>query len=166
MVLIRRMLLLCLLMFWLGGFTFYASVVVPVGTEVLQSAREQGRITQPVTNWLNLSGAVALAVWAWDLAAQPAPTRGRQVVRWLVWLALVATLAVLVGLHPALDALFDPDHARVLDRAAFRTRHRWYLWVSTAQWACGIVLSFLTLRGWRDADRRAPDGAREPATLA
>src|SRR5947209_19521490 len=85
MVVVRGFLLLWLLMFWLGGFTFYAAVVVPIGTEVLGSAADQGWITRRVTPWLNVAGAVALAGWAWDIAADPSATRLRQYLRWLLW---------------------------------------------------------------------------------
>src|ERR1700746_354095 len=68
MTVVRRWLLLWALMFWQGGFTFYGGVVVPVGSAVLGSEREQGFITRKVTNYLNLAGAVALAIWGWDLS--------------------------------------------------------------------------------------------------
>jgi hypothetical protein len=67
MTLVRRWLLLWALMFWQGGFTSYGGVVVPVGSAVLGSEQEPGFITRSVTNYLNLAGAVALAVWGWDL---------------------------------------------------------------------------------------------------
>ncbi len=153
MVLVRRFLLLWLLMFWLGGFTFYAAVVVPIGTEVLGSSFEQGWITRRVTNWLNVAGAVALTGWAWDIAADPAPTRLRQRLRWLLWLLLAIGLVVLVVLHPRMDAILDGETWRA-ERGTFRTLHRIYLWVSTAQWAVGIALSFATLRVWRATDRQ------------
>ncbi len=153
MILLRRFLLLWLLMFWLGGFTFYAAVVVPIGTEVLGSSSEQGWITQRVTNWLNLAGALALAGWAWDIAAEPAATRLRQSLRWLLWLLLAIGLVVLVVLHPRMDALLDSRH----NRAAFRSLHRVYLWVSTAQWGVAVALTFATMRNWsrgRGSDKR------------
>src|SRR5947209_17239059 len=87
MVVVRRLLLLWLLMFWLGGFTFYAGVVVPIGTEVLESSLAQGWITRRVTTWLNVAAAVTLAAWAWDLAAGPAPAP-RQWLRWLLWVGM------------------------------------------------------------------------------
>ena len=64
---LRRLLLLLALMFWQGGFMFYGAVVVPVGSDVLGSHREQGFVTQSVTNYLNGAGAIALAVWCWDV---------------------------------------------------------------------------------------------------
>ena len=42
---------------------FYGGVVVPVGGRILGSETEQGFITQAVTNYLNLAGAVCLAMW-------------------------------------------------------------------------------------------------------
>ena len=36
-----RFLVLAAFAFWVGGFTFYAAVVVPTGTEVLGGAAEQ-----------------------------------------------------------------------------------------------------------------------------
>ena len=69
MILLRRFLVLVALMFWLGGFTFYAAVVVPVGQEDLGSHLEQGFITRQVTKYLNLSGAIALLLLAWDVVA-------------------------------------------------------------------------------------------------
>jgi hypothetical protein len=54
---------------WWGGLTFYALVVVPIGTELLGSV-EQGFVTQRVTlwhNWLGVVIALALAAEAWRL---------------------------------------------------------------------------------------------------
>jgi len=68
MTVLRRLVLVLALMFWQGGFTFYASVVVPVGSDFLGSHVDQGWITRSVTNYLNLSGAVALALWFVDIA--------------------------------------------------------------------------------------------------
>lgn len=45
---------------WLGGLTFYAGIVVPIGTEIV-GGTEQGFVTQRVTNWLNALGVVAKA---------------------------------------------------------------------------------------------------------
>jgi len=37
---------------WWGGLTFYAAIVVPIGTELI-GASEQGFVTQQVTQWHN-----------------------------------------------------------------------------------------------------------------
>jgi hypothetical protein len=146
------MFVLAALMFWQGGFVFYAGVVVPTGTEVLGSAAEQARITRQVTWYLNVSGAVALVLFAWDAAA----TRVRRDVywgRWLAWLVMAAALGVLVVLHPRLDSLFLADEVKVVNRPAFRFWHRTYLWVSTAQWVAAVLFAMLTLAAWRAEDR-------------
>lgn len=148
--LLRRLALLLTLMVWQGGFMFYGGVVVPVGAEVLGSHTEQGFVTRSVTNYLNLAGGIALVVWAWELAAGRA-VNGRS-GRWALWGFLTATLGLLVWLHVRLDALLDPEAMRVLDRPSYRSLHRWYLTVSTIQWAGCLVLAACTLRAWRDED--------------
>jgi hypothetical protein len=149
----RRFLVLVALMFWQGGFTFYAAVVVPLGQEVLQSHIEQGFITRRVTNYLNLTGAITLVCLAWDIRASRDAIGARRCVRWGAWLGMTVALVALVWLHPALDSLLEPEAKSVLDRAHFRSLHRLYLWLSTLQWACAVVYSMLTLAAWRAADR-------------
>jgi hypothetical protein len=152
LALARRFLVLIALMFWQGGFTFYGGVVVPVGSAVLGSEREQGFITRKVTNHLNLAGAVALAVWSWDLSAMRGTSPGGRRLRWAIWAGLVLSLALLVGLHPRLDELLDPEDVMVLDRRRFRSLHERYLIISTVQWAGCLLLTALTIRAWRDED--------------
>ena len=67
MTLVRRFLVLVAVMFWQGGFTFYAGVVVHVRNQGTRLSRGQRLGTQPVTNYLNLAGLVALVFWAWDI---------------------------------------------------------------------------------------------------
>jgi hypothetical protein len=152
MTLYRRFAVLAALMFWQGGFTFYAAVVVPVGQNVLRSHTRQGFITRQVTDYLNLAGAAALLPLAWDAAAARDPAGRRRRLRWLTWAGMVVLLGVLVWLHPRLEQLLDAESQRVLDRHAFRTGHRWYLWVSTVQWALGLAYALLTLGAWRAED--------------
>jgi hypothetical protein len=158
MILVRRWLLLWALMFWQGGFTFYGGVVVPVGSDVLGSEREQGFITRKVMNYLNLAGAVALTVWGWDLSAVRGMSSGGRRLRWAIWLGLVLSLVVLVWLHPRLDELLDPEDAMVLDRHRFRSLHERYLIVSTVQWVGCLVLTALTIRAWSNEDAGSAAG--------
>src|SRR5262249_50137002 len=88
MTIVRRFLVLLTLLFWQGGFTFYAAVVVPIGTQVLGSTAEQGRITRRVTPYLNLSGVAGLVFLGWDIGAGRDPLRRRRRLRWLTWLLL------------------------------------------------------------------------------
>src|SRR5215475_1348897 len=69
MSMVRRCVLLAALMYWVGGFTFYAAAVVPIGSEVLGSHLSQGRITRRVAVHLNLAASVAIVLWAWDIAS-------------------------------------------------------------------------------------------------
>src|SRR5258708_4080527 len=105
MVLFRRFLVIAALMFWQGGFFFYASVVVPVGTDVFDhyyrspsgdgpsGKRQQGRITRTVARWINVSGAIALLPIGWDVFAGADPNRRRR--RWRGFLCLL--IALLLG---------------------------------------------------------------------
>src|SRR5215468_6101686 len=81
-ILVRRFLVLVALMFWQGGFTFYAAVVVPVGQNELGSHLQQGFITRQVTDYLNLSGAIALFLLGCDVAASRDRSTGRRWARW------------------------------------------------------------------------------------
>lgn len=152
--LLRRFLVLAALMFWQGGFTFYAAVVVPIGQEVLGSHQSQGFITRQVTDYLNLAGAICLLPLAWDTAISTPSSIRRHWLRWLSWVGMAVILGLLVGLHGQLDTLLDPDAYAILDRPTFRSGHRLYLWLSTIQWSFCLVYMGLTLIAWREEDRR------------
>jgi hypothetical protein len=152
LVLWRRFLVLAVLMFWLGGFTFYSSVVVFVGQAQL-GHRGQGFITREVTLYLNLSAAAALPVLAWDLVS----LRGRAGRRWLLWTCwagMAATLGLLFRLHLMLDGMMVRESHALTDPALFHSLHRVYLWINTVQWMCGVGYAFLTLAAWRQIDQR------------
>ncbi len=154
MTVLWRLVLVLALMFWQGGFTFYASVVVPVGSDFLGSHVEQGWITRSVTNYLNLSGGVALSLWLIDIfAVQTTGWHGRK-VRFSLWCVMAATLVGLCVLHPYIDQYLDVERFVIVDRPYFHFLHRVYLYVSTIQWAVGIVLAGLTLSAWRAVDAR------------
>jgi hypothetical protein len=139
-------------MFWQGGFTFYAAVVVPVGQQELGSL-QQGFITRQVTNYLNLSGAVALMLLGWDLAASRDQSARRRWTRWAAWVGMISMLLALAWLHQHLDQLLNLELRELANPRAFRTGHRWYLWLSTVQWAIGLSFAVLTLFAWRAEDR-------------
>jgi hypothetical protein len=157
--LVRRFLVLAALMFWQGGFTFYAAVVVPVGQEELGSHLQQGFITRRVTHYLNLSGAAALVLLAWDLVLSKEPSRTRHRLRWAAWSGMVLILCALVWLHGRLDEHLDTAMRELLDPRIFRRGHRWYLWLSTVQWGFGLTYAGLTLQAWRIEDRRSQEVA-------
>ena len=150
--LIRRLILFWSLLFWQGGFMFYGGVVIPIGSRILGSDLEQGQITQSVTNSLNVAGVAALAAWGWDIFSERGTSFRDRRLRQVSWCLLVLALGLLAWLHLRMDALIDADVPLVLDRRRFRTLHRWYLLVSTAQWVGSLLLSALTIRAWRDGD--------------
>jgi hypothetical protein len=153
MIIFRRFLVLAVLLFWMGGFTFYAAVVVPVGQEVLGSHRKQGFVTREVTRYLNLAGAVALLLLAWDLARARNTSRYGRWARWAAWVGMALALGLLFWLHYRLDALLNPESFQILDSWAFYAQHQWYLWISTFQLGCAVVFGVLTIRAWREEDR-------------
>lgn len=152
MIVLRRFLTLIALFFWQGGFTFYASVVVPLGQEVFGPLR-QGFLTRQVTVYLNLAGAVALLVLLWDLLAVREPSKWRRRSRWLLWAGMLLMLVWLFPLHEQLDELLVVKGRIVRDADLFRMRHRLYLWISTVQWAWALLYLGTTLAAWRQADR-------------
>ena len=147
----RRFLVLLVLMFWQGGFMFYGAVVVTVGTEVLGSHLQQGLITQRVTNYLNLAGLLALAVCAGEIAWTEAASPTRR-LRWLTWFFLLLAHGWLLWLHLRLDELIDGE--TILDPTTFKSLHRWYLNLSTFQWATSMAFLGTTLWTWKNADAR------------
>jgi hypothetical protein len=144
---LRRFLVLQVLLVWQGGFLFYAAVVVPTGTRLLGAAG-QGVITARVTDALNAIGAVGLAALAMDLRLTRDPHRHRVLRRWAAWAAALLCHGLLVYFHVRLDALMaDPG------RPEFYALHRLYLLASATQWAACVLLTWWTLRAWRDEDR-------------
>ena len=147
---LRRFLVVVALAFWLGGFTFYVSVVVPIGTHEVGSAFLQGMITREVTVILNVSGAAALLPLLWDaLVGDRVVWRLR--ARQGIWLFLAACQAALFVLHPRLDAMMDPETMTVSD--GFHLAHRAYLWLHTLQWGAALAFIVLMLKGWSAEDR-------------
>src|SRR5882757_5404654 len=120
LVLFRRFLAVAALMFWQGGFTFYAAVVVPVGQDVLGSHLEQGFITREVTWYLNIAGAAGLALLALELHGSGATRQLLMKCRWAVGAAMAAVLLALILAHPGLNALIDVDAHAITDRKQFR----------------------------------------------
>jgi hypothetical protein len=137
---VREFLYVAAVAVWLGGFTFYGAVVIPVGMKVLGGHVRQGFITQRVTGQLNWIGVVALAILLWQ-AAVIWPMRGR-LARWGLALSMVMMIVIQAGLfvmHPMLDQLLDTDARVILDEPRFRGLHRYYLMASTVQWGAGLL---------------------------
>jgi hypothetical protein len=145
-VICRRFLVLAALAFWQGGFTFYSTVVVPTGQRVLSSPSEQGFVTRHVTNYLNVAGAVSLALLLWDALA--AKTRKKS--RLAAWSLMTVLLIMQAWLHAYIDRFLDVDSMSVVDQERFYVAHESYLTVSAVQWFCALTFVFLSLVAWRD----------------
>jgi hypothetical protein len=152
MMIARRFLVVQALLLWQGGFLFYASIVVPKGTELLGAAG-QGAITARVTYGLNGIGFVALGLLALELRYTRDPKPGRTRHRWWFWSALLVCQGLLCYLHILLEALMDDSRRRVLVRTTFYPLHQMYLWTSIVQSAACLILSWRTLSAWRAEDR-------------
>lgn len=155
LVILFETLLLATFAVWFGGFTFYVSIVVPLGTEILGSARSQGFITQQVTHWLNVVNGLAVALMLLELwwCGRSMNTWPRR-IQWLNVVTIGAALMALVYLHPQLDNLISSADDRVLDRKAFYTLHRIYLWLSTLQWFAAWSWLLTYIASSRTAGRR------------
>lgn len=145
-----RILALWALAFWLGGFTFYSAVVIPVLHDRLGSPHQTGLVTQCVTDALNLFGVGTITL-GWTLIvfkdpSQQSPGGPRALTTGSLAVTTVC-LVMLIALHHVLDQRLDADEMQ-----DFYPLHRLYLWVSTVQWVANM--SLLTCwaglgRGWR-----------------
>src|SRR5262245_51117626 len=129
-----RFVVLAAYAFWQGGFLFYTAEVVPIGTEVLGSAKDQGFITRHVTVRMNQIGGVAVAIFGLDLLFSRSRSKRSFWLRGVTWAGVAIPLVFLAFLHPRLDELLDPENGVVLYSRQFHALHRVYLWTSTAQW--------------------------------
>jgi hypothetical protein len=142
----RRFVFLLCFAFWQGGFTFY-------GGAVLGSEREQGFITQAVTNYLNCAGAVCVVVWGITLWRDRPRSSWTAIASWSLWFLLVLALGVLAGVHVYMDRLLDFAHREISDIDRFNWLHGAYIATSTVQWIAGLILLWLTLQTWRGDDQ-------------
>ena len=115
---------------WWGGLSFYAVVVVPVGTEVIGSV-EQGFITQRVTQWHN-----ALSVLFTICVLVEAFLR-RSRALCLIGITLAVIDMGLIFWHIRLTNLMDFQQQTV--PARFYGEHAVYLWITAAEWVLGIA---------------------------
>lgn len=147
---VRRFLFVAAVAFWLGGFTFYAGVVIHVGSRVLGSELQQGLVTREVSRWINVAAAVALPLLLWNLLATWRD-RGRlgRVVLASTWAAMAAIQVELFALHPMLDRLLATPAWRNDPNGRFESLHFLYLMSSTAQWAAGVLHVWCVTAGTR-----------------
>jgi hypothetical protein len=145
-IVFRRMVLLVSLMFWQGGFMFYGGVVVPVGGAILGSETRQGFITQSVTNYLNLAGAVCLGAWLEHLWHDR--RNGVSKLEWGIWSFTAVLLVILAWLHVRMDHILGIEQSSVFDPEWFGRFHKLYILASSVQWLASLALLFLAVLRW------------------
>lgn len=128
---VKLYMLLLLWSVWWGGLTFYAVVVVPIGTEIISSVG-QGFITQRVTNWHNAISCVFLC----GMLAEAYIKRSRL-------LGLIGAILAVINLglivwHLRLSGLMDFDQRTV--PVHFYSEHAIYLWLTASEWFLGMIL--------------------------
>ncbi len=119
---------------WWGGLSFYAIVVVPIGTEIIGSV-EQGFITQQVTWWHNWILAFLVACLGIE-----ALCRRSKLLFAVVASLLVVDLILFID-HAYLTSQMDFVRKSVLSR--FYSQHGFYLWITAAEWSVGIAIPFV-----------------------
>ena len=126
-----RLFLLLVWAAWWGGLSFYAVVVIPIGTELIGSV-EQGFITQRVTQWHNgLSGLFFVC-----LLIDASGRRRREL--WAIVVVLAIIDIALVVWHAKLTGMMDFKQQAV--PGSFYAQHAIYLWITLAEWLLGIAM--------------------------
>src|SRR5262249_20227395 len=92
---------------------------------------------------MNVVGAIAVVVLAWDQVANGDPRRVRR-ARWGLWAVMAVGLAALALIHPRIEPYIDST----MEYQTFYQWHRAYLYVSTAQWVASLAYVLIMLRAW------------------
>lgn len=137
---VLRLLFVLALAIYLGGFTFYSAVVIPILHDRLESSLETGLVTQRVTDVLNLLGEVTLSlgwcIYGFNVVCGFRCDRPSQLKIGLLPLLLSSVcLVVLLILHRVLDRKLETSTF-----IGFYAYHRAYLWTSTIQWFANLWL--------------------------
>ena len=132
--------------FWMGGFVFYASFVVPILRRKLGESAIITKHVAPIFNWI---GVVVLSFWLTELMLDR-----RRSSAWMTALALLFLNAVTLGV---LFWAYEWVNSGSQDPGdpVFWFSHRVYLWLSTFQFLLSVGSLAITLRRWREADATA-----------
>jgi hypothetical protein len=152
----RRYCYILLLAAWMGGFTFYALIVIPTAERVLDSMRDTGFITQQVTRWLNLIGAAVLLILPWLVGGgwRKRPPRLRFGLA-ATWAIMVLAQVGLFVMHPLIDRFLEAPGHKLHHYEQFAQMHTVYLVFATVQWSAALLQIWLMLMIWRLQDRES-----------
>ena len=120
-----------------GGIFFYASVVVPIGTEVIGSM-EQGFITQKVSRIHNGLSVVFLTCLGIESIRLQSISLG------VASATLAANVLFLTLWHAHLTS--NMNFAEHSVPSTFYQQHAVYLWLFAVEWIQGMVISALLFR--------------------
>ncbi|XZE46115.1 DUF4149 domain-containing protein [Pirellulaceae bacterium SH467] len=121
---------------WWGGLTFYAAVVVPIGTERFGSF-DQGLVTQHATRYLN--GLAAVVTGLALLTGFFERNRRKTIAAVLLGIFTAALLYQ----HSVLSTRIDTANDTVTDD--FYRMHAIYLWITTGQWLVGLFVGLFAV---------------------
>lgn len=139
----------CCFGLWLGGLTFYAGVVVPLGGRLFGGV-EQGFLTQQVAVWLNVLGFLAGSI-----AMMEASLRNQRLL-FASALAMLGLQGALWHWHGRLSALLDASARTVRPQGDFYFEHRVYLLLVAAQWTCGVIAAWCLTTPSANRERQRP----------
>jgi len=138
---------------WVGGFTFYSAVVIPILHDEMDSL-QAGGITKRVTDGINGVGLVALAVWwATAILERSLGTAGPRQARFVLLAASTAILVFLLVMHRVMNQQLDTGSLR-----GFYPLHRVYLIASTTHWFVNLGLMAVALILWSPRWPRGDSG--------
>jgi len=151
----RILLLIVFSLFW-GGLTFYTGIVIRISHDVLIDPMESGLITQRVTHWLQIAGAVSAFFMLWNAVLVRKISRKYGFTLITCSLILVCSLVGLVLVHNQLDAVIDVDAMEITNRDAFTISHRRYNQLTTIEWISSLIYLIFTVAAWRQVDKQTP----------
>jgi hypothetical protein len=145
MIALQRLFSALSLIVWFGGFTFYTSTTVRLGSKVV-GGLTQGYITQRVTDRLNIfAGVMAVGVLLDIVVRWQGMGIGLRLMRSVNWLVIVVGLIFSVILHIELDQLLQPTETLDItnlshpDPKLFSPLHQRYQMVNTFIWMAALV---------------------------
>lgn len=133
---------------WLGGFTFYGGIVIPILDEAIGQVDTGMLVTRYVTKNLNLIGFSTVSLWWWLLFLEH--DKRSRLVRWGRCALLIFStvcLGLLILTHRVMEQHLD--HSGLKD---FKPLHRTYLMVSTIQWAANLGILGFTILLWTSGE--------------
>lgn len=132
-------------MFFVGGFSFYLAIVVPIGGNTI-GPEVQGLVTEHVSKITNIFGLIAGIIWVFRSHAQKfgwsCLSQG---------VVLIASSIALMVLHAEVVASLNLKPMNLFSDWTFYGIHRLYMWITLLQWLAMVALAINAL--WRDRRR-------------